>query len=134
MSNELDEAKEAVLRFARAWTDWEVVMARKRNSIQNPALKEARAKLIQDHCTPKKRVYVDGMMSFRQPPTYGDVVEANLMHMELASPTKAFVDFNSPMTFHRFVVMRKGGVWKIDSIKWKVIPTDDWKNGLIGGP
>src|SRR5262245_49336550 len=106
-STELNEAKGAVLRFARAWTEWEVLMARKRNSLTNPALRKARSKLIQNHCTPKKRVYVDEPtpMSFREPPTYGAVVEANLIHMELASPTKAFVDSKSPLTFHRFVVV-----------------------------
>ena len=132
MSIDLNEAKEAVLRFARAWTEWETLMAQNEESLRDPALREARAKLVQVHCTPKKRAYLDGPMSFSEPPTYGDVVEANLMHTELASPGKAFVDFNVSHTYYRFIVTNKGGVWKIDSIKWKVIPTDNWKSGLIG--
>ncbi|MEW6306258.1 MAG: NTF2 fold immunity protein [Verrucomicrobiota bacterium] len=131
-ANPLDEAKDAVLRFARAWTEWEILMARDKESIHDPAMKEAHARLIQDHCTPKKRAYVDGQLTYCRPPTYGSVVEQNLIHMELGSPTKTFIDFNTPFQHYRFVVVKKGGIWKVDSIKWKVIPTDDWKNGLIG--
>ena len=132
MSNDLNEAKEAVFRFARAWTEWEILMAQNEESLRDPALREARAKLIQEHCTPKKRANLDGPMSFREPPRYDGVVEANLMYTELASPGKAFVDFNASWSYYRFIVMNKGGVWKIDSIKWKVIPTDNWKSDLVG--
>jgi hypothetical protein len=52
--------------------------------------------------------------------------------MELASPTKAFIDCQSPLIIHRFVVVKKGGEWKIDSIKWKCRPDAAWTNGLIG--
>ena len=86
LAPQIDRALERLRTKQR--NEWEILMAKKKNSLHDPALKEARAKLIQDHCTLKKRVYVDGLLSFRQPQTYGDVVEANLMHMELASQPK----------------------------------------------
>ena len=129
---ELQTVKAAVLRFARAWTAWEKQMAKHEISLQDPAMKEAHAKLIADHFTTKKRAYVDGSLTYSDPPTYVDVVDRHIINAEFFASSKAYVDFQCRVTFYRFVVHKKREGWRIDSIKWKVVDTAEWSNGLIG--
>jgi len=131
--SQLQSAKEAVLRFAQAWTTWEIQMATKgKESLYDPAMKQAHAALIADHCTAKKRAYVDGLPHYSKPPKYADVVEGNIINAELFAPDKACIDVKCAAIFYRFVVHRKRDGWRIESMKWKIIEKDDWKNGLIG--
>ena len=90
------------------------------------------ARLITDHCIIKKRAFVDGLLTYGMPPTYADVIAPNILNVELHDPNKAYVDVKCPRMFYRFVVQKKRDRWRIASIKWKVIETDEWINGLIG--
>jgi hypothetical protein len=133
MNDESQPAKEAVLRFAQAWTSWETQMAKKGNdSLHDPVMKEAHAALIRDHCTAKKRAYVDGLPTYGQPPTYADVVASNIIKTELYAPNKAHVDARCTQMLYRFVVHKKRDGWRIEGIKWKIGDADEWINGLIG--
>ncbi len=133
MDHNLQPARDAVLRFAQAWTTWERQMAEGgTDSLHNPLMKQAHARLIADHCTAKRRAYVDGLLTFGQPPTYADVVESNIINAELYAPSKAFVDARCTRKLYRFVVHKKRDDWRIDSIKWKIDAADEWTNGLIG--
>ncbi len=133
MDNELKLAKQAVLRFAQAWTSWETQMATGGvGSLHDPVMKQAHATLIAVHCTVKKRAYVDGLLTSSKPPTYADVVEGNIISAALSAPNRAYVDARCTWKLYRFVLHKKRDGWRIDSIKWKVGETDEWKNGLIG--
>ena len=103
------DAKDVVLGFAAAWTEWELAMAKDEdNSMEDPAMKQARASIRAYYCTPKKRVYVDDCLSYSEPPTYSHVIEDNIINTELISNTRAHIDANgdaNPMSIsHRFVV------------------------------
>jgi hypothetical protein len=129
------DAKNVVLRFAAAWTEWELAMAKdEENSMEDPAMIQARASIIASYCTPKKRAYVDESMSYSEPPTYSHVIEDNIVGAELISNTRAQIDAKGLQTMHRFVVLRKSDGWKLDSIKWRVPEGGEWNNGLIGSP
>jgi len=128
----LQPAKEAVLRFAQAWTAWEVEMAKIEEPFHDAAMRQAHAALIADHCPSKRRAYVDGLPTYRRPPTYGEVVDGNIVYAELTAPNKVLVDVRCTLVFYRFVVLRKRDGWRIDGIKWRVVETDEWSNGLIG--
>ncbi len=133
MNHDLQPAQEAVVRFAQAWTLWETQMAKGgTDSLRDPVMRQAHATLIADHCTAKKRAYVDGLLTFGQPPTYADVVESNIFNVELNAPNKAYVDARCTWMYYRFVVHKKRNGWRIDSIKWKTGDADEWINGLIG--
>ena len=86
---ELQAVKEAVLRFAREWTVWETGAWKRGDSLSDPATIQAHAALIARHCAVRKRVYVDGLPTCGDPPTYRDVVEENLIHAELVAPRRA---------------------------------------------
>jgi NTF2 fold immunity protein len=131
------DAKSVVLRFAAAYTEWELAMAKdEENSMDDPAMRQAHAGIIASYCTPKKRAYVDDCLSYSEPPTYSHVIEDNIMNAELISDTRAHIDISgdtSPLqTSHRFVVLRKKDGWQIDGVKWRVSDGDEWNNGLIG--
>lgn len=102
------------------------------DSPRDPVMIQAHADIIAEHCTAKKRAYVDGMLTFQKPPTYADVVETNVINAELCAPNRAYVDARCTLMFYRFVVLKKRDGWRIDSIKWKVRNADEWTNGLIG--
>ena len=101
-------------------------------SLRDSVMREAHARLIADHCTAKKRAYVDGILTYGEPPSYADVVDANIVNAELCAPNIVNVDANCKLKIYRFVVQKKRDGWRIDSIKWKLIETDKWENGLIG--
>jgi hypothetical protein len=131
------DAKDVVLRFAAAYTEWELDMAKdEENSMDDPAMIQAHASIIASYCTPKKRVYVDDCLSYSEPPTYSHVIEDNIINTELISNTRAHIDANgdaNPMQIsHRFVVLRKNDGWQLDSIKWRGPAGGEWENGLIG--
>jgi hypothetical protein len=128
----IQAATDRVLKFANDWTAWERKMARTKDSLRDPAMAVAHAAIIAEHCTVKKRVYVDGMLSYGEPPTYRDVVAKNLLAAELVNAKRAHIDFKGSWVSHRFVVLFKNGEWRIDSVKWRVSPSDSWTNGLIG--
>ncbi len=133
------DAKDVVLRFAAAWTEWELAMAKDvENSMEDPAMRQTRTSIVASYWTPKKRVYVDESMSYSMPPRYSYVIEDNIINAELISDTRAHIDANgdsNPLqTSHRFVVIRKKDGWQLDSVKWRVSEGDEWKNGLIGNP
>ena len=128
----IQAAKEAVLGFAQAWTAWELQMALDDGSLHDPAMRQMHARLITGHCTIKKRAYVDGLLTYGRPPTYADVIATNIFNVELHAANKAYVDAKCPRMFYRFVVQKKRDGWRIASIKWKVIETDEWIIGLIG--
>lgn len=133
MNPDLQPALEAVLRFAKAWSAWEKQMAKAgADALRDPEMKKAHAANIAEHCTVKKRAYVDGLLTFQQPPTYGDVVEKNIINAEMAAPNKAHVDVRCTRMIYRFVVHKKRDGWRIDGIKWKIADADAWINGLIG--
>jgi NTF2 fold immunity protein len=130
------DAKSVVLRFAAAYTEWELDMAKdEENSMDDPAMIQAYANIIASYCTPKNRAYVDDCLSYSEPPTYSHVIEDNIINAELVSNTRAHIDANgnsTPLqTSHRFVVLRKNDGWQIDSVKWRSAG-EEWENGLIG--
>lgn len=127
-----EAATAQVLQFAKDWTDWETRMARSRKPFENKTLMTLHQTLITQHCTPKKRTYVDGLPTFGTPPTYDGVSSAQVFHTELAAPGKVFVDVRSTRMLYRFVVKSTRAGWRIDSIKWKITEASEWINGLIG--
>ena len=130
------DAKDVVLRFAAAYTEWEVAMTKdEENSMDDPAMIQAHASIISSYCTPKNRAYVDGCLSYSEPPTYSHVIEDNIINADLISDTRAHIDAsgdaNPLQVSHRFVVLRKKDGWQLDSIKWRSVG-GEWQNGLIG--
>lgn len=100
--------------------------------MRDPVMIQAHASLIAEHCTSKKRAYVDGLLVYAKPPTYVDVVESNIIHAELNAPNKTYVDVRCTRMIYRFVVQKKRDGWRIDGIKWKIADADEWTNGMIG--
>lgn len=128
----IQAATERVLKFARDWTVWETEMASKEGSLRDPAMKERHAALIAEHCTIKKRAYVDGLLSYSQPPVYADIVAGNRIGAEAVTAKKVHLDLGGSRMQYRFVVIFSKGEWRIDSLKWRVHESQPWTNGLIG--
>ncbi len=126
-----------MLNFAKAWTEWEIEMFKDREtSMANPVMKQRHAALILEFCTIKRRAYVDGLLSYGMPPTYGDIKEEAIIFEENPSKSRTHIDVKCPRLIYRFVVLKKQDGWRIDSIKWKSNwtghETENWQNGLIG--
>ena len=125
-------ATDRVLKFARDWTAWEGSMALQKDSWHDPAMVARHAAMIAEHCTVKKRAYVDGLLSYSRPPTYEDVVGANVLGAAAVTAKKVHLDFGDSQMQYRFVVVFAKGEWRIDSLKWRDHESRPWTNGLIG--
>ena len=128
----LKGARDAVLRFAKDWTAWEMEMAEDAGSMRNPKMKQAHAELVARHCTEKKRAYVDGVLRYSKPPVYSEVLEGNICSVEITAKGRVHVDVNMTDKFYRFVLLKTARGWRIDGVKWKISEKDKWSDGLIG--
>lgn len=134
MSNEpqRDDPKQVVLEFAAAYTQWETDHVHDdRESIARAH--EQKAYIIDAFCTRKRRSYVDDQLSFSSPPVYQDIRAATLAAVEYPSTNRAHVDtVQLSLVAYRFVLLRKADGWRIDGVKRRFGPDDEWKNTLIG--
>lgn len=127
-----DDPQSVVLAFAAAYNLWE---EKYRLGLEQdfPKAIEEKTSIIRDFCTAKKRAYVDGQLSFQYPPVYRDVLAKNLGPVEYVTTKRAYVDMVSLMSkIYRFILMKKADGWRIDSVKWRFGPAEDWENTLIG--
>jgi hypothetical protein len=130
----IEAARKHIFGFAEAWTEWEKAMKSFQGSpFRDPTLRARHAALLTKYCTHKRRVYVDCIPAFSPALTYVDVNESTLINTEQPKPSRIHLDFSCRWKYRRFVLLKTAEGWLLDGVKWKVIPTDDWKNGLIGG-
>jgi hypothetical protein len=122
-----------VLAFAKAYSDWERGMATPPGSFNNPHRRTEHANVLASFCTIKKRAYVDGGMTFANPPTYAELDADKILKVELVSKSRAHVDTTKlRLLEYRFVVLKKRDGWRIDSLKCRTPPNVEWSNTLIG--
>lgn len=137
---EYDAAKQILLSFQQAMSEWETTAYQQYQQIeqkyreQRPQFnvttpeeasesqqvwEEARQKLraiFETYCTPKQRVYGGPEhFSLGQPPQY-DWQEERILNREQPSPRKMIFYVSSPTWGKlKFVLHKKGGKWLIDS-------------------
>lgn len=129
----LESPEATVLEFAKQFTEWENEMNRFLDDGEFPEELEARYdEIIQAYCTHKKRAYVDGCISFGEPPAYVNVHPDTIEQVEYKTKSRAHVETSYvDKKAYLFVVLKKSGEWRIDSVKWKIF-SSDWENTLIG--
>jgi hypothetical protein len=129
----LEDPKETVLAFAKAYSDWERRMAESGSSFNNQELRDEHARILATYCTKKKRAYVDGGGTFATPPTYAELDADKVDKVDVVTKSKVHVD-TKVLKFleYRFVVLKKRDGWRIDSLKCRMPPNEEWNNTLIG--
>jgi hypothetical protein len=129
----LSDPAEVVIAFAAAYTRWERDMTVAENRFHDAALQQRHAGILLSYCTHKKRACVDGIASFSEPPTYRKVTGDNIASVEQMSHSRTHVDTTHlDRHAYRFVLLKKQDGWRIDSVKWRFGPDEEWENTLIG--
>jgi len=128
-----DDPRAVVLAFARDFTQWENCVHLTRDGLRDFDLQQQHAEIIRSYCTHKKRTYMDGVLSYEQPPVYVQVVEANIANVEPVTRTRTHVDTKQlQRCAYRFVVLKKTDGFRIDSVKSRFSSDDEWESTLIG--
>jgi hypothetical protein len=81
---------------------------------------QQRLAIIVEHCTPKRRVYTEGLR-FGDPPEY-DPRREEITGVEYESAVRAVVFTKQHFAFEhtrRFVLLKRGGRWRIDNKQWQ---------------
>ncbi|OYT71429.1 MAG: hypothetical protein CFK52_08000 [Chloracidobacterium sp. CP2_5A] len=82
-------------------------------------------------CTPKARPY-GRRGSFSRPPEYQPDQET-ILGVAIESSRRAVVETQRNTGFQsrrRYVLLRQGGRWRLDSVKWRQVD-GDWRNGAL---
>lgn len=90
--------------------------------------------LLADFCTDKKRVYGGGAHSYGCPAKFHGVENAARQSAELKTSSRAEVAFQTSDDADQdflFVLLKKGGVWRIDSYKRRFKGNSKWENALL---
>jgi hypothetical protein len=134
MSDEIVTGPAAtVLAFAKAYSAWERDMAESGCSFNNPKLIAEHARILATFCTLKRRVYVDGGHSFADPPVYAALDAEKIAAVHEVTKSRAHVDTKVlRLLEYRFVVLKNRDGWRIDGVKCRMPPTEEWSNTLIG--
>ncbi len=99
-----------------------------------PAYKKEYFPLFEKYCTDKKRLSGGKAGSFSFPPKYDGIEEAVEKSVELKHKSRAEVYFKTQNYFkseYLFVVLKKGGEWKIDNYKERRYGKEKWENGIL---
>ena len=136
MDDCLDVAKNVVLEFVKAMNDWEMkmnVVSRIENdqyirdngralvgSNTRVTLDSYYYETLKKYCTIKERKYGGHPTSGGKPPRYVGVEEETIQSVNQLNKNRIEVVVKSSYfggKLYMFVVLRKGGEWRIDSLK-----------------
>ena len=92
MQKSLPDPKSVVISFASDYSAWEQSMNVADGALENARLHEQHRDILLKYCTHKKRKYVDGVLAFSDPPTYGMVNDDSIVSTECVTSTRAHID------------------------------------------
>lgn len=83
-------------------------------------------------CTQKERKY-GRLGSFQDPPEYQpDTEEIRETVVESARRASVYTQRRSGFAFQqKYVLVKQGGRWLLDSVKWRASDGDKWSNGIL---
>lgn len=103
------DPRSVVLQFAKAYTRWERSCGR---ALPDAEKIKRKSQILLDYCTIRRRVYVDGMLSYGDPPAYVAVTEENIARVQMSAANRAFVDTSGDgFMAYRFVPHKKADGW-----------------------
>jgi hypothetical protein len=126
-----DDPAGVVRAYILAMESWELKGAALRDSGLGPDFWDEQLAIVDRHCTQRPRAYKHS--SFSSPPDYS--ARDLLLSVTQASASKVDVmvlaDRLSQNNERLFVVRRKHGEWRIDSLKRRMRGTQDWTNTIL---
>jgi len=130
--DDIEQATAVVLRFVEEMTEWEermYIFNRLENGKHVPMEEKARvegesrerldvryASTFADHCTVRERKY-GGPHSWGRPTKYAGISAATLVDTQRPRPGRIEVTATKAFGAYVFIVLKKQGDWKIDSLK-----------------
>ena len=148
MNDLLTDARDIVLEFTRQMNDWErkmyifsriemnqFVSEEKKKLIENESkesLNQTYYRILEKFCTKKERKCGGHPYSFGKPEKYSGICEAAIVSVEQLKNHRIEIVAQSDFPHKRaymFVLLRKNGKLKIDSLKVKFGET--WRSALL---
>ena len=126
--------QEVLLAFWAAMNKWERRVIRedeKSGDVDRKSVIKERDEIIDEYCTPKRRVGSKGL-SFGFPPKFDPKTE-EILEIVDESPTRVVIYTQEHAGFEnkrRFVMLRQGGRWSLDSFQWQLV-NKKWERGII---
>jgi len=125
-----DDPAKVVRAYILAMAAWERAAWEQHNPNRaiDPKIWADQQAIVDRYCTQKRRTYKN--MSYGNPP--GHAPEDRLLSVTMISPSKAdVIVLHVPEYEYCFVVHRKHGEWRIDSLKSRLRGLEEWNRAIL---